>query len=98
MATVTEVNRALADFEQTIMTERAALKNAKARMATGEGNLNLIPTVFADAIATINAYTGTDAHVVLSKDLLSKYTAEYLALKSDATAAKDWLAANITEF
>ena len=98
MATISEVEAALDDVSRTIITERQQLKNAKARMTTGEGNLNSIPTVFADAIATINAYTGSDPVVLLAKDKLAKLTTEFQALKGDATSAKNWLAANITEY
>ncbi len=98
MATDSEVKGALRDVEIMIRTERQAAVNAKARIGTGEGNLGSIPSVFADAIATINAYTGSDPTVLLRQDQIAKTTAEYLALKADMTSAKDWLAANITEF
>ena len=97
MATSSEVKAALDDIAQSIRTERQAMKNAKARIATGQSNLNLIPTVFTDALATINAYTPTGDFESLAKDELAKMTTEFVALISDASLAVTDLE-NRTEF
>ena len=97
MATSSEVKAALDDIAQSIRTERQAMKNAKERIATGQGNLNLIPTTFADALATINAYNPTGDFESLSKDELAKMTTEFLALVADAGLAVTDLE-NRTEF
>ncbi len=97
MATASEVKAALDDIAQAIRAERQAMKNAKARIATGQSNLNLLATVFSDAIATINGYTPTGAMEELAKDELAKLTAEFIALQTQAgTAVADL--ADITEF
>ena len=97
MATSSEVKAALDDIAQSIRTERQAMANAKARIATGQGNLNLIPTTFSDALATINAYTPTGDFESLSKDELAKMTTEFTALVSQAGDAVTALS-SITEF
>ena len=97
MATSSEVKAALDDIAQSIRTERQALKNAKARIATAQGNLNAIPTVFADALATINAYTPTGDFESLSQDELAKMTTEFISLRNDAALAVTDLG-NRTEF
>ncbi len=97
MATSSEVKAALNDIAQSIRTERQAMKNAKARIAAGQGNLNALPTVFADAIAEINGFTPTGAMETLAQDELVKLTTEFTALKSDAALAVADLG-NRTEF
>ena len=97
MATSSEVKAALDDIAQSIRTERQAMSNAKARIATGQGNLNLIPTTFADAIATIDGFVPTGEFESLSKDEFAKMTTEFLALRSEAGDAVTALSA-ITEF
>ncbi len=56
-----------------------------------------LPTVFADALATINAYIPTGEFESLSKDELTKMTAEFQALKAEAATAVSALS-SITEF
>ena len=97
MATISEIKAGLDDIAQTIRTERQAMKSSKARISSGQGNLNLLPTVFADIIADINGFTPTGAFEELAKDELAKLTAEYLALVSDAGDAVTVLN-DITEF
>ena len=86
MATTSEVKAALDDISQSIKTERQAFASAKARIVTASGNLGLIPTTFADAIATINAYTPTGAFETLAKDEKAKLQTEFLALKAEIDA------------
>jgi hypothetical protein len=84
---ISNVKAALDDIAQSIRTERQAMTNAKARIATGQNNLNALPTTFQEAIAEITAYEGVDAFEALSKDELAKLTTEFLSLVSDADAA-----------
>ena len=99
MATSSEVKAGLDDIAQSIRTERQAMANAKARIATGEGNLNLIPTTFSDVLSTINGFSSstTDEFEALCKAELAKMTTEFTALKTDAGTAKTALS-TITEF
>jgi hypothetical protein len=97
MATSSEVKAALDDISQSIRTERQSLKNAKARIATAQNNLNSIPTVFSDALATIGAYTPVGDFESLAQDELSKMTTEFIALRNDAALAVTDLG-NRTEF
>lgn len=97
MATSSEVKAALDDISQSIRTERQALKNAKARIATAQNNLNAIPTIFSDALTTIGDFTPTGDFESLAKDELAKMTSEFLALKADAALAVTDLG-NRTEF
>ncbi len=97
MATSSEVKAALDDISQSIRTERQALKNSKARIATAQGNLNSLPIIFTDAIATINAFTPTGAMETLAQDELAKLTTEFQALRDDAALAVTDLG-NRTEF
>ena len=86
MATTSEVKAGLDDIAQTIKTERQAFASAKARIQTASGNLGLIPTTFADVIATINAYTPTGAFETLSQDEKAKLQTEFVALKAELDA------------
>ena len=97
MATSSEVKAALDDISQTIRTERQALKNAKARFAVAQGNLNALPIVFEDAISEINGFTPTGAMETLAQDELAKLTIEFQALRDDAALAVTDLG-NRTEF
>ena len=97
MATTSEVKAALDDISQSIKTERQAMKNAKERISSGSGNLNLIPTTFSDALATINSYGTDDAFEALCKAELAKMTTEFVALVADANIAVADLASR-TEF
>lgn len=97
MATVSEVKAGLDNIAQAIRTERQAMKSAKARIGTGQSNLNLLPTIFADAIAEINGYTPTGPMETLAQDELTKLTTEYLALVAEAETTITALA-SITEF
>ena len=91
------VKAALNDIAQSIRTERQAMKNAKARIATGQSNLNALPTIFAEAIAEINGFTPTGAMETLAQDELIKLTTEFQTLKADAALAVSDLG-NRTEF
>jgi hypothetical protein len=97
MATTSEVKAALDDIAKSIRTERQAMTSAKARIATGQANLNALTTIFADAIAEINGYTPSGAMETLSQDELAKLTTEYVALRNEASTAVTALA-SITEF
>ena len=66
-------------------------------ISTAQGNLNAIPTVFEDALKTINAFNPTGDFESLSQDELAKMTTEFQALKADAALAVTDLA-NRTEF
>jgi hypothetical protein len=94
---ISNVKAALDDIAQSIRTERQAMANAKARIATGQNNLNALPTTFSEAIAEITAYEGIDAFEALSKDELAKLTDEFIALVGDAGTAVTALE-SITEF
>ena len=88
MAEKHEINPALTDIERTIAVEKAAFALQKAKMQTSSGNLGLIPTQFADVIATIDAYTpglevtpeNIDEH--LWKKRRETITTDFLALKA----------------
>ena len=97
MATSSEVKAALDDIAQSIRTERQALKNAKARIATGKNNLISLPTIFADAIATITGFAPIGAMETLAKDEFLKLKHEFEILRDDAALAVTDLA-NRTEF
>ncbi len=97
MATSSEVKAALDDIAHSIRTERQAMASAKARIQAAQNNLNAIPTVFSDALATIDGYTPKGDFESLSKDELAKMTAEFLALVAQASTAVTSLS-TITEF
>jgi len=82
MATTSEVKAGLDDIAHTIKTERQAFASSKARIQNASGNLAAIPTVFADVIATINAYTPTGEFEALSKDEKAALQVEFVALKA----------------
>ena len=90
MATASEIKAGLDDIAQTIRTERQALKSAKARIGTAQGNLAAIPTVFADVIADAGTFPGGAEEV-------AALTPEFLALRDDAALAVADLG-NRTEF
>jgi len=82
MATVTEVKKGLDDMATIIVAERQAFALAKARISNASGNLGLIPTQYADVLATIDAYTPTGAFETLAQDEKAKLTTEFQALKA----------------
>jgi hypothetical protein len=97
MATTSEVKAGLDDIAKAIRAERQAMKSAKARMVAGRGNLDQIPTVFSDVLATINAYGTTNAFEALAKAEFAKLATEFVALRGAADVAVTGLG-DITEF
>ncbi len=97
MATSSEVKAGLDDIAKTIRTERQAMKNAKARIAAGQSNLDLIVTTFSDVLSEINGFTPTGEFEALSKNELAKLTTEFIALRDEAVTAVDSLS-GLTEF
>ena len=83
MATTSEVKAAMNDIATIINTERQAFASAKARIQTCSGNLGLIPTTFADAIAEIDGYTPTGAFETLAQDEKAKLATEFIALRAE---------------
>ena len=87
----------LDSIAKVIATERAAAKQAKARITAAKSILNALPTTFSEVLTTINAFTPTGPFEELAQDELAKLTAEFQALKAAATTAETSLSA-ITEF
>ena len=88
MATPSEVKAGLDDIAETIRTERNALRTAKARIGTGQGNLNLIPTTFADILDEIALVEHDgDAFYEAARAEVASLTPEFIALRDDATGA-----------
>jgi hypothetical protein len=97
MATTSQVKSGLDDISAVIRNGRQAAAQVKARITALEAELGAVPTTFADLLATVNAYTPSDAFETLSKAELAKLTTEFVALKAAALTAKNALA-SITEF
>ena len=79
---ISTVKSGLDSIAETIRTERQAAEKAKERLSTALNNINSLPTVYADDIAEINAYAGSDPFEALSQDELAKMTTEFQALKA----------------
>lgn len=86
MATASEVKAGLDDIATSIRNSRQAYANAKARIQAAYNELNAIPTTFADLIATIDGYDGSDAFEVLAQAEKAKLAAEFTALKATLNA------------
>ena len=94
MATTSEVKAGLNDIAASIRAERAAAKQAKARITQGKTTLNGLPTTFAGVIAEINGYASdtTNEFEAGAKAELALLTTEFNALVSDLTDAETDLA------
>ena len=83
MATTSEVKAGLDDIATMIRTARQAFVQSKARIQSARNDLNNIPTTFADALATIDGYTGADAFELLSQAEKAKLQTEFMALRAE---------------
>ncbi len=88
MATTSEVKAGLDDVATEIRNERAALKQAQARITAAANALAAIPTKYNALIATIDAYAGADDFELLAQAEKNRLAAEFNALKTKANAAK----------
>lgn len=82
MATVAEVKEGLDQIAQTIAKAQARRDRGKADLIAARTMLADLPALYADVIATINAYSPVGAFETLAKDERSKLQAEFLALKA----------------
>jgi len=83
MATASEVKAGLDDIAQSIRDSRKAFDQAKARIQAAYNQLDAIPVTFADVIAEIDGYDGSDAFEVLAQAEKAKMQAEFSALKTE---------------
>lgn len=97
MATTSEIKAGLDEIAGVIAQNRKVLTQAKQAMTDRDTNLEDIPGKYSEIIASINIYTPDGAFETLAKDELSKLTAEFIALRTDAQAAIAALS-TLTEF
>ena len=86
MATTSEVKAGMDDISTSIRNCRQMYAQAKSRIQAAHNELNAIPTTFADVLATIDGYVGSDAFEALSKDEKAKLTTEFLAVRTTIAA------------
>ena len=86
MAETSEVKSGLDEIGQIIAEQRAVVDKAKSNAQSASSALAAIVTDFADVLATIDAYTGSDAFESLSQAEKARFTAEFIALKAEADA------------
>lgn len=91
-STISQVKAGLNEIATKIAQERSRLAQAKTSITAAETALAGMPAQYGTIIADINAATGTDPFVLLSKDESAKLTAEFQALKTTATNAKNAVA------
>lgn len=84
MATSSQVKTTLDEIAMIIREQRAVMEKVKSNAALASTALGDLPTVYADVVATIQAYGTTNAFEALAKAELAKLAAEYTALKADA--------------
>lgn len=93
MATPSQVKAGLDDIASIIRAERQALVNAKARVTTAVNNLTAIPVNYADVIATIDGYDGSDTFELIAQAEKALLAAEFASLKTKAQTAQTDLGA-----
>lgn len=88
MATASQVKAGLDEIASLIRDQRAVMEKVKSNAALASVALAEIPTVYADVIATIDAYAAnsTDYFERLAKAEKAKMATEFTALKTDADA------------
>ena len=89
MATTSEVKSGLDAIAELIAGNRAIIEKSKSNAAVASAALAVIPTDYADVIATIDGFVGTDAFEALAQDEKTKLAAEFTALKADFTFIKN---------
>ena len=97
MATSSEVKAGLDNIAAEIRMRRNNLKKAKDSIIEQEVRLGNIPTEYQSVIEEINGFIPTGAFETLTKDELTKMTAEFIALKAEAVTAINSLS-TLTEF
>jgi predicted transcriptional regulator len=91
-STTSQIKAGLNEIATRIAQERSRLAQAKNSITAAEVALSGMPAQYGTLIADIDALTGTAPFVLLSKDEKAKLVAEFQALKSQATAAKNAVA------
>lgn len=86
MATTSEVKAGLDSIAEEIAAVRKRFATAKSSIEGGSAALGNIPTKWADVIATIDGYSGTDAFEQLAQAEKAKLAAEFTALKTEIDA------------
>lgn len=86
MASYSDVKTGLDAVAVVIHNQRVLLGQSKAQAATASAALASLVDVYADVIATVNAYGTANAAEAVAKADLAKLTSEFQALKSVADA------------
>ena len=86
MATTSEVKAGLDDISRSIRDSRNAYAKAKAAIQSAHNQLAAIPTTFADVIAEIDGYDGSDAFEQVAQAEKAKLATEFVALQNEMDA------------
>lgn len=86
MATTSEVKSGLDVSASIVAEQRDIVDKAQSNADLGTAALAAITTDYADVIATIDAYAGSDVFETLTQAEKAKLQTEFTALKGDADA------------
>ena len=86
MATTSEVKAGLDSIAESIASVRSRFAASKVAIQNNSGTLGSIPTKWADVIATIDGYAGSDPFEALAQDEKAKLATEFSALKAEIDA------------